>query len=642
MENSRGQRWTQKAVHYLEQKLKAAGIGNGEYHNRYCLTMFGSRGDFLTARFLLVKNEIFFPEGGFRTARKQLKRNGDIADGYQAVEFTALNAPFREDPNIAKAIVLVTDMGRSVLAAKANLTREVMSDVLRERGLIFDAIVSADIKISDTPQSTRVTNTVLGVHSSDSAVVLRDNGGFDTVYGNLFFTSSQGNTIHDYVTLTLAMDGCTWPLQLLSGENVNTLKSFAAAFVDVHRLTPVQTFPVCEKCVCLQEGQSATLNCRQPLNQELCNCLINGSAVECSTIIPTPTAVLPPVTSLLAPTQSPVKITIDGNATVFPDGDVTITFQSNVDKVSFECIIVDDDEDMPEVSPCSSPYLIKGLPEGEHRLIVIGRKWGQQATKLFAFEIESDHPLQVVAEQLPSTDAEGNVLVNFTANRPDVNFQCSLGGDDFTGCQSPHLIEPRDLQLEEIFIVVATDRRGNAASAIITITPPPPPTPERPPLTVNVWVHAESDLFGILRIHYQPSIDEASCTCKLDLSPPMPCRPSGSTEPSVYEANPRNISSGDHNFKVTCMFDVTSISETIKFNLPRVPPAPVGPLECSLSLAPNEETTEYSVVFSCNRRVVITLCQISTLPPIPMCKCDSSFYEHGWDGRLFCYVHPQN
>jgi hypothetical protein len=51
--------------------------------------------------------------------------------------------------------------------------------------------------------------------------------------------------------------------------------------------------------------------------------------------------------------------------------------------------------------------------------------------------------------------------------------------------------------------------------------------PERPPLTVNVWVHAESDLFGILRIHYQPSIDEASCTCKLDLSPPMPCRPSG-------------------------------------------------------------------------------------------------------------------
>lgn len=47
-----------------------------------------------------------------------------------------------------------------------------------------------------------------------------------------------------------------------------------------------------------------------------------------------------------------VKITIDGNATVFPDGDVTITFQSNVDKVSFECIIVDDDEDMPEVTPC--------------------------------------------------------------------------------------------------------------------------------------------------------------------------------------------------------------------------------------------------------------------------------------------------
>ena len=47
-------------------------------------------------------------------------------------------------------------------------------------------------------------------------------------------------------------------------------------------------------------------------------------------------------------------ITIDGNATVFPDGDAEITFQSNVDKVSFECVRVADDEDMPEISPCKN------------------------------------------------------------------------------------------------------------------------------------------------------------------------------------------------------------------------------------------------------------------------------------------------
>ena len=274
------QRWTQTAVPYLEQKLRATGIGSGEYQNQYCLTMFGSRGRFLKAQFLKVENETFFPADKFSTARRQLRRNGDVADGYQAVEFTALNAPFREDPNIAKVIVLVTDMGRTVLAASANLTREVLSDVLHERGLVFDAIISADIKISDTPQSTRATNTVLGIHSFNSALVLRDNGGFDTVQGNLYFTRSAGNTIYDYVALTFAMDSCTWPLQILSEGNGNTFKSFAAAFVDAHHFIPLQTFPVCEKCVCLQEGHSATLDCRQPLNQELCYCLINGTALE--------------------------------------------------------------------------------------------------------------------------------------------------------------------------------------------------------------------------------------------------------------------------------------------------------------------------------------------------------------------------
>ena len=88
----------------------------------------------------------------------------------------------------------------------------------------------------------------------------------------------------------------------------------------------------------------------------------------------------------------------------------------------------------------SSPYSIEGLPEGEHTLFVLGRKWGQQATKLFTFKIVSDDPFQVMAEQLPGIDAEGNIRVNLAANRQNVKFQCSLGGNEFTECKSDNNI----------------------------------------------------------------------------------------------------------------------------------------------------------------------------------------------------------
>ena len=275
------QRWTQSAIAHLEESLRATGIGSSEeYPNRYCLTMFGSRGRFLTARFLEVEDEIFFPASKFFMARRQLKRNGDVADGYQAVEFTALNAPFREDPNIAKVIVLVTDMGRSVLAASANLTREVLSDILHNRGLMFNVVVATDINVTDGPHSTRLTDTVLGIHGDfGSAIVLRDNGDYEIVNGSLSFKNSAGNTIYDYITLAVAMDGCAWPIRLLREESESTLASFSAAFID-HHFMPLQNFTVCEKCICVQDRHGATLDCQQPLNQELCYCLVNRSALE--------------------------------------------------------------------------------------------------------------------------------------------------------------------------------------------------------------------------------------------------------------------------------------------------------------------------------------------------------------------------
>ena len=275
---SSSQLWLQMAVPILDGHLLTLGIGNGEQKNRYCLVTFGGNS---VTRFIRVDGEIFFPYNQFFQARRQLGLiTGTTSDGYEAVDFTITNAPFREHPNVAKVVVLVTDSDRMRPPARTDLTREVLLQTLYTRQIQLDSVVSISLQLDEQREST-----VLGFHGYHKASILQPDGGYEmTTNQSVQFTQAAGQTISDYVALSLALDSSSWPLDLLNNEDYNTILSFANAFTNVHRLFAALPVEVCEQCECEADSR---LSCDQPSDQELCRCLITGSPsqVPCTTNI---------------------------------------------------------------------------------------------------------------------------------------------------------------------------------------------------------------------------------------------------------------------------------------------------------------------------------------------------------------------
>ena len=268
---SNSQLWLQIAVPVLDGHLLTLGIGNGELRNRYCLVTFGGNS---ATKFIRVGGETFFPYNQFFLARRQLSRtSGTTSDGYEAIDFTTNNAPFREHPNVAKVIVLVTNSDRTRPPTRNDLTRDVMLQTLYTRHIVLDSVVSISLQLAEQSDST-----VLGFHGYRRASILRPDGGYNMSQNqSVRFTYAMGQTISDYVALSLALESSSWPLGLLDNENYNTILSFANAFANVHGLFPALPVEVCERCHC-ESGPA--LSCEQPVDQDLCRCLINQTSSE--------------------------------------------------------------------------------------------------------------------------------------------------------------------------------------------------------------------------------------------------------------------------------------------------------------------------------------------------------------------------
>ena len=282
------QRWLQIAVPQLEQQLVSMGIGNEtEKPNRYCVVQFGGRGEQLRGHFLYVNGKEFFPSTSFVTARRQLKRSGDIADGYEAVEFTLNNAPFRNDSTVKKVLLVVTNMGRSVLATKANLTKNVVLSMLLENDVIFGTIVAADFTLQSS-----TTETVIGVSGYNTSSVVRPSGGYEFIHGAVTLRSNEGQTVNDYVTLSLAAGGSSWSIELLADEVTDVIRSFVRSFVATHELERLRTVEVCQRCLCASGSEAGAdeescenLVCDEHPDQQLCRCLVTRAPLEVYNII---------------------------------------------------------------------------------------------------------------------------------------------------------------------------------------------------------------------------------------------------------------------------------------------------------------------------------------------------------------------
>ena len=270
---SDSQVWLQMAVPVLDAHLRTLGIGTGEQSNRYCLAMFGGSS---SSRFIQVSGETFFPYNQFYHARRQLSRTsgtGAVADGYEAIDFTVNNAPFREHPNVVKIIVLVTDSDRARPPVRSDLTRDSILEALHSRHIVMDTVVSISLQVVDPREGV-----VLGYHGYREASILRPNGSYEMSHNqSVQFTHSEGETIADYVSLSLALGSSSWPLGLLNNEDYHTILSFASAFANVHGLFPALPVEVCERCVC---GRDSRLSCDMPENQTECRCLIDRSATQ--------------------------------------------------------------------------------------------------------------------------------------------------------------------------------------------------------------------------------------------------------------------------------------------------------------------------------------------------------------------------
>ena len=179
---------------------------------------------------------------------------------------------------------------------------------------------------------------------------------------------------------------------------------------------------------------------------------------------------------------------------------VTATFEFAADQtgVTYMCALDD-----AELAPCTSPVSftaadlagpeIDATPYGEHTFQV-------QATNRYlhvedppasrTWIVNDGVAPQTTIDAGPSgTTYNPTVTLTFSSNELDADFQCSLNGELFTGCSSPHEIS--DLPLGDYtFQVFATDIALNVdttpASRTWTVAVPPPSnTPAGTDITVQ-------------------------------------------------------------------------------------------------------------------------------------------------------------
>ncbi len=106
-------------------------MGNQEVRNRYCLVGFGSFIPFRSGHFRPVNGMACYSASNFPQAQSQLVTQGLMEDGWEALKFALDNVPFRNNPFIARNILLITDEGREEISEGASITRQSIEEQFR-------------------------------------------------------------------------------------------------------------------------------------------------------------------------------------------------------------------------------------------------------------------------------------------------------------------------------------------------------------------------------------------------------------------------------------------------------------------------------------------------------------------------------
>lgn len=283
-ENREDYLWLQILASYADSRLKTLGIGTRQSErNEFCIVQYG--GHSLRPQLLEFNGDTFLPYEDFYHVRRQLQRNGETADGYQAIDFALEHVPFRNQLNITKMVVFVTNRGRTSL--DSNITNDTIDSLLRESDdIIFTTVVGANFTVhsSDSHQSP-----VLGVTSHEQGIEAGVDFSYSLLNGQSVAVSSrEEGAVQDYVNLTLNSGGVVWGLEAPARDNVTAIKSLLGALFEESGLHEVESEEVCEQCWCeggtqvvdVEGGCDGEQVCQVDIDQQACSCHLQLSPTE--------------------------------------------------------------------------------------------------------------------------------------------------------------------------------------------------------------------------------------------------------------------------------------------------------------------------------------------------------------------------
>ena len=225
--------WIQVAISDLETHLVRVGIGSSSTRNFYGLVGFG-RGSstpngHLGHTLTLGDGRTMYPFLEFQRVAALLKADvdGDIHDGYEAIEHAIRNAQLRNADSIVRIMILVTDHDRDETREGRGFDRRSTQYLLRSNNFAFHVIAEQFAMAPEWRTAFGVNGSSWAFLKNDdlSGVVAVPNGRIGWVYGNTF-------TDYTMLGLTKQLDGSAWNIDF-TRPGGNSTASFTRAFVEV-------------------------------------------------------------------------------------------------------------------------------------------------------------------------------------------------------------------------------------------------------------------------------------------------------------------------------------------------------------------------------------------------------------------------
>jgi parallel beta-helix repeat protein len=265
----------------------------------------------------------------------------------------------------------------------------------------------------------------------------------------------------------------------------------------------------------------------------------------------------PPETTLEGGPDSPTEATT-----------ATFSFSSNESGVTFECSL-----DGVSFTVCPSPATVTGIVPGDHTFRVRARDGGGNADmtpELFEWTVVSvDAPDTVIATGPDTSTTLVEAVFTFQSDQPGVEFECSLDGAAYAGCESPHEIAGLAVGEHELRVraVDAADKVDDtpAVHEWTVVAPTPPET------TIGVAPPA-STVSMTATFTFSSNDPAAEFECSLDGAVFTGC------EPPVELSG---LGLGAHSFAVRAVDSLGLVDGSpAVHNWSVVPPAP-PPVQCN-------------------------------------------------------------